>query len=149
MVMANFGDPASLDAAFSDATAIFSVTDFWQGFHHPSCRKEAAASGQSIGAFMRDYEAQHNKNIIDAAAKVSTLERFIFSGLPDTTRLSGGKYPHVYHFASKGIAEDYGKVAHPKLWEKTSVLYAGFYLENQLGPAGVLFRPKLVRSGKA
>ena len=144
VVAADFSNPSSLDAAFSGASAIFSVTDFWQAFHNPSCREEAAALGQSIAVFAREYETQHNKNIIDAAAKVPMLERFIFSGMPNATRLSGGKDPHVYHFASKGIAEDYGSAAHPKLWEKTSVLYAGFYLENQLGPAGALFRPKLV-----
>lgn len=145
VVPGDFDDPSSLDAAFSGASAIFSVTDFWQAFASPSRREEAAASGLSIGISARDYETQQNKNIIDAAAKVPTLERFIFSGLPNSTRVSGGKYPNVYHFASKGAAEDYGRATYPKLWEKTSVLYAGFYLENQLAPAGALFLPKLVR----
>ena len=91
----------------------------------------------------RERETQQNKNIIDAAAKVDTLERFVYSGLPNTNKLSGGKYD-VYHFDGKGIAEMYGKLAHPKLWEKTSVLYAGFYLENFSRPIGAMLRPHLV-----
>ncbi|KIX06282.1 uncharacterized protein Z518_04257 [Rhinocladiella mackenziei CBS 650.93] len=41
------------------------------------------------------------------------------------------------------MAEEYGRSAHPKLWEKTSVLYAGYYLENYFRPTGALLRPKL------
>ncbi|KAL3447911.1 hypothetical protein BJX65DRAFT_86630 [Aspergillus insuetus] len=143
MVKANVDDPSSLDAAFKGASAIFSVTDFWINFFDPSEREKAAAAGQPIGAHCRDREIQMSRNIIDAAAKVSTLDRFIFSGLVNTNKLSGGKYPHVYHFEGKGLAEDYGQSAHPDLWAKTSVLYAGLYLENYFGVSGALFRPKL------
>ncbi|KAL2847237.1 hypothetical protein BJY01DRAFT_212741 [Aspergillus pseudoustus] len=84
-----------------------------------------------------------NRNIIDAAANVKTLHHFIFSGLVNTSELSGGKYSHVYHFDGKGLAEEYCKSTHPELWAKTSVLYAGLYLENHLGPGGALYRPSL------
>lgn len=60
--------------------------------------------------------------------------------------LSGGKYADVYHFDGKAIGEEYGRSTYPKLWEKTNVFYAGYYLENYFGPAGGLFRPKLVCS---
>ncbi|KAL4941492.1 hypothetical protein BDV06DRAFT_180461 [Aspergillus oleicola] len=143
MVAANFDDPSSLDAAFKGATAIFSVTDFWIPFFDPSERQKAAASGQSIGERCRDLEVQQNKNIIDAAARVPMLERFVFSSMADSNKLSNGKYAHNYHFESKGIAEEYGGTNHPALWEKTSVLFAGLYLENWLGNGGVLLRPKL------
>lgn len=144
MVAGDFDDPTSLDAAFQGASAIFSVTDFWQYFSSPSYREKASAAGQSIGPFSRDLEFQQNKNIIDAAAKVSTLQRFIYSSLPNTNRLSEGKYAHVYHFEGKGKAEEYGRLTYPELWGKTSVLYAGYYLENYLGPMARLFRPSLV-----
>jgi hypothetical protein len=42
------------------------------------------------------------------------------------------------------MAEEYGRSAYPALWEKTSVFYAGYYLENYFGPTGGLFRPQLV-----
>lgn len=59
-------------------------------------------------------------------------------------KLSGGKYAHVYHCDGKAMAEEYGKLTYPKLWEKTSVFYAGFYLENFIGDSKALFCPKLV-----
>ncbi|EED16231.1 hscarg dehydrogenase, putative [Talaromyces stipitatus ATCC 10500] len=143
MVAGEFDDPSSLDAAFQGATAIFSVTDFWQSFKNPALREIASASGQKISILSRDNEAQQNRNIIDAAAKVDTLERFVYSSLPNTSKLSGGKYSHVYHFDGKAIAEEYGRSTHPKLWEKTNVLYVGYYLENYFDAAGGIFRPKL------
>ncbi|OKL61634.1 hypothetical protein UA08_03438 [Talaromyces atroroseus] len=146
MVAGNFDDPSSLDAAFKGVSVIFTVTDFWHSFFDPSVREKASASGESIGVVSRDNETQQNKNIIDAAAKVSTLERFVFSSLPNTSKLSGGKYPYVYHFDGKALGEEYGSSAHPKLWEKTTVFYAGYYLENFFSPAGKIVRPKLNKS---
>lgn len=144
MVAGDFDNRTSLEAAFRDATAIFSVTDFWQSFMDPSLRGRSAETGEKIGILARDREAQQNKNIIDAAANVETLERFVYSSLPNTSKLSRGKYSHVYHFDGKGIAEEYGRNTYPKLWAKTNVLYAGYYLENYFDAAGKLFRPKLV-----
>jgi hypothetical protein len=146
VVTGNFDDPQSLDAAFSGASVIFSVTDFLQSMLNPSLHEKAAAAGISTGFYIRDYEAQQNRHIIDAAAKVSTLERFIYSSLPYANKLSGGKYEHVYYYDSKAAAEEYGKATYPELWEKTSVFYAGFYLENYVWEAKVLFAPKLVCS---
>jgi hypothetical protein len=146
VVSGDFNNTQSLDAAFSGASVIFSVTDFLQSMNSPSLREKAAASGTSPGFYIRDYEAQQNRNIIDAAAKVITLEKFIYSSLPNMNKLSGGKYAHVYYCDSKAIAEEYGKSTYPKLWEKTNIFYAGFYLENLLGETGGPFRPILVCS---
>jgi len=143
MVAGDFDHPPSLDAAFKDAHVIFSVTEFWPTFADPTRREKAAAADQSIGVYAREYEAQQNRNIIDAAAKVGTLERFIVSSLPNSTKLSEGKYSHIYHFDGKAMAVEYGQSKYPKLWEKTSVFYGGFYLENYIGPVGALFGPKM------
>lgn len=144
MVAGNNYDPSSLDTAFKGASAIFCVTDFWAAFFDPSQREKAAASGASIGEHCRNLEEQQNRNIIDAAAKVSTLERFVFSSMPNTNKISNGKYKNVYDFESKALAEEYGRTAHASLWEKTTVLYAGLYLENWLDPlgAGSLLLPR-------
>ncbi|PYH92251.1 NAD(P)-binding protein [Aspergillus ellipticus CBS 707.79] len=91
VVAGNFDDPQSLDMAFTGASIIFNVTDFLQSMANPSLRGRAAVSGLRPGFYIRDYEAQHNRNIIDAAAKVTTLERFIYSSLPNMNKLSGGK----------------------------------------------------------
>lgn len=144
VVAGDFDNPATLDAAFSGASVIFSVTDFDQFMMNPSFHGRAAASGKSAGTYARDQEAQQNRNIIDAAAKVGTLGRFIFSSLPNANKLSGGKYSHVYHLDGKAIAEEYGKSTYPELWERTSVFYAGFYLENLIREVGAGFRPKWV-----
>ncbi|KAJ6031620.1 hypothetical protein N7540_002352 [Penicillium herquei] len=144
VVSGDFDDPSSLDVALKDASLIFSMTDFWGLMTNETLREKAAASGTTPGFYIRDYEAQQNRNIIDAAARVETLERFIFSSLPNVTELSAGKYRHAYHFDSKSMAEEYGKSTYPGLWAKTSVLYAALYLENFLGESRALFCPKLV-----
>lgn len=36
-----------------------------------------------------------------------TLERFVYSSLPDATKLSGGKYTRVWHFDSKSAVADF------------------------------------------
>jgi hypothetical protein len=146
VVTGDFDDPQSLDRAFSGASVIFSMTDFLQSMMSPSLREKAAASGTSAGFYIRDYEAQQNRNIIDAAAKVSTLERLVYSSLPNASKLSGGKYAHIYYCDAKATAEEYGKLTYPELWQKTNVFYAGFYLENLLGEVGRAFVPKLVCS---
>ena len=144
VVAGDFIDSSSLDAAFQGASAIFSNTDFWQSYFDPAIRQKASEIGQTAMIVARDTEIQQGKNIIDAAAKIETLERFVYSSLPYTDKLSGGKYSHVYHFNGKAMAEEYGKAKYPELWKKTTVLYAGYYLENNFSPAGSLFRPKLV-----
>lgn len=144
VVVGDFDNPSSLDTAFDGASVIFSVTDFVQLITNSSLREAAAASDKGEGVYIRDYETHQNKNIIDAAAKVSTLERFIYSSLPNMSKLSGGKYAHAYYCDSKAAGEEYGKITYPKLWEKTSVFYAGFYLENLSGPGAAIFGPKIV-----
>lgn len=149
MVTGNIDDPASLDAAFKGASAIFSVTDYWQHYASPAMHEKAASSGQNIMLLCREKETQQNKNIIDAAAKVGSLEKFIYSSLPNAGKVSGGKYSHVYHFDGKGLAEEYGKATYPELWKKTNVLYAGFYLENYTQLPGIRFLPKWVSTNES
>ena len=132
MVSANLDDPASLSKAFEGANAIFSVTDFWAPFYTPSSRAAAAAAGKSINEWVYDYELQQGKNVFDAAAKVSTLERLVFSSLADVRKWSGGKYTQVWHFDGKAHAEEYARKTHPELWKMTSVLQVGWYLSNWL-----------------
>jgi hypothetical protein len=144
MVAAEFSDRASLDAAFSGASVIFGTTDFWVYFDNDKNREKAKAAGKSHIVLSHDFDIQQNKNIIDAAAKVDTLERFVFSSQANVAKLSGGKYPECYHFDCKALAEEYGRETYPVLWAKTNVLYVGLYLENNVMPVGESTRPKLV-----
>jgi hypothetical protein len=134
----------SLDSAFKGASAIFGVNDFWVYFRNAEKRGEAEAKGDNWGTLSRDNDTQEIKNIIDAASRVPTLERFVLASMANSNKLSGGRYAECYHFEGKAIAEDYCRESQAELWKKTSVLYVGFYLENYLGPMSAFFLPRLV-----
>lgn len=130
-VTANLDDPASLDAAFEGASAIFSVTNFW-GIYADLENHAMANPDQKPIDVSYELEVQQGKNVFDAAAKVKTLNRLVFSGLSHAAKWSKGKYKHVLHYDSKAVAAEYGQQTHPELWKKTSVIQIGFYLENFL-----------------
>lgn len=132
VVRADMDDPSTLEQAFRGANAIFAVSDFW-GLYGDPANKDKPKPGQPLNVWAADYEVQQQKNVIDAASKVETLERFVFSSLSNATKWSKGKYTHVYHFDSKARAEDYGKETYPDLWAKTSIYQAGFFLSNFVG----------------
>jgi NAD(P)-dependent dehydrogenase (short-subunit alcohol dehydrogenase family) len=129
VVQADIDTPSSLSAAFEGASVIFGVSDFWGMFWNPA-NKDKAKPGQSLLAWVGEHEEHQLKNIIDAAAKVPTLERFVLSSLSNATKWSKGTYTHVYHFDSKAKAEEYGKRTYPELWAKTSAFQAGYFLSN-------------------
>ncbi|EXJ90794.1 hypothetical protein A1O1_03898 [Capronia coronata CBS 617.96] len=131
MVSANLDDVPSLVTAFQGAHAIFSVTDFWNGFRNPE-NKSKLAPGQTMMEWAHDYELQQGKNVFTAAAQTHTLERLVFSALPYVTKWSKGKYTHVYHFDAEGRAVEYARSTYPELMQKTSVIQLGIYLTNIL-----------------
>lgn len=151
---ANIDTPETLSAAFEGANAIFAVSDFWGQYFDPG-NKNKARPGQPLTAWVGEHETQQLKNVIDAAAKVSTLERFVLSSLSDATKWSKGIYTHVYHFDSKAKAEQYGKQTYPDLWAKTSIYQAGLFLSNffsggMSAPIKVnIFRMDLVKADRA
>lgn len=130
-VTANLDDPASLDIAFNGASAIFSVTDFWGTYFNPE-NQAKAKPGQKLIDLAYELELQQGKNVFDAAAKVKTLDRLVFSGLSHVSKWSKGKYMHVPQYEAKAVAVEYGRETHPELWKKTSIIQIGFYLENFL-----------------
>lgn len=129
VVQADIDTPSTLPAAFEGANAIFAVSDFW-GLYGDPANKEKAKPGQPLNVWAGEHETQQLKNVIDAAAKVLTLERFVLSSLSDATKWSKGKYTHVYHFDSKAKAEEYGRNKYPDLWGKASIYQAGLFLSN-------------------
>ncbi|KAM0432305.1 hypothetical protein ACHAPT_004845 [Fusarium lateritium] len=129
VVEADIDKPSTLAAAFEGANAIFAVSDFW-GLYEDPANRDKPKPGQPLNGWAGEHETQQLKNVIDAAAKVSTLERFIISALSDATKWSQGKYTHVYHFDSKARAVVYVKETYPELWAKTSVYQAGLFLGN-------------------
>lgn len=130
-VTANLDDPASLGVAFDGASAIYSVTDFWGTYFNPE-NQAKAKPGQKLIDLAYELEVQQGKNVFDAAAKVKTLDRLVFSGLSHVTKWSKGKYKRVPQYDAKAVAAEYGQERHPELWKKTSIIQIGFYLENFL-----------------
>jgi hypothetical protein len=129
VVQANLDEPSTLTSAFEGANAIFAVSDFW-GLYSDPANKSKAKPGQPLNEWAAEYEEQQLRNVIDAASKVPTLERFILSSLSNAERWSKGKYTRVYHFDGKARAAEYIPEAHPDLWAKTSIFQAGLFLSN-------------------
>ncbi|KIN00049.1 hypothetical protein OIDMADRAFT_166171 [Oidiodendron maius Zn] len=129
VVHADIDKPETLAATFEGASAVFAVSDFWGLYNNPA-NKDMPKPGQPLNAWAGEYETHQLKSVIDAAAKVPTLERFILSSLTNVTKWSKGKYTRVYHFDSKANAADYGREKYPDLWKKTSIFQAGMFLSN-------------------
>ncbi|KAI9034773.1 NmrA/HSCARG family protein, partial [Aspergillus affinis] len=145
VVQADLDSPSTLSSAFENANAIFAVSDFWGLFGDPA--NEAKAKGQPLNVWAANHETEQLKAVIDVAARVTTLERFVLSSLSNATKWSRGRYTHVYHFDSKAKAEAYGRETYPELWKKTSVFQAGFFLSNFV--SNPIFQPVMTAHGVA
>jgi hypothetical protein len=129
VVAADLNDEKSLSAAFEGAHAIFVVSDFW-GIYGDPANASKPAQGEPLNLWAARTEKQLLINAIDAASKVTSLERLILSSLPNCSKWSNGKYTHVYHFDFKSQATDYARQTYPDMWAKTSVFQPGWFLSN-------------------
>ncbi|CAG1997909.1 unnamed protein product [Fusarium graminearum] len=129
VVQADLDSPSTLTHVFEEATAIFAVSDFW-GLYGDPANKSRAKPGQPLNEWAAEHEEQQLRNVIDAASKVPSLERFVLSSLSNAEKWSKGKYTRVYHFDGKARAAKYIPKAHPDLWAKTSIFQAGLFLSN-------------------
>lgn len=86
-------------------------------------------------------EVQQGKNIANAAIRTATLKHFIWSTLPNGSKISNGKYV-VPHFAAKNKIDDYIK-SQPTLLAKTTFFWITWYATNFVFP---MFTPSLVVS---
>ncbi|KAF6835362.1 NmrA-like family protein [Colletotrichum musicola] len=137
VVSASLDSVSDLKAAFTDANAIFAVTDFWGAVQDPKVQQDAATKGIQIAA--RDAEESWGRNIAAAAAGVSTLERFVFSTLPGVSDLTEGRLKNVYHYDGKANIVKHIQSSLPELWSKTSLIFVGHYNSN-ISP-GSFFAP--------
>ncbi|KAK0746900.1 hypothetical protein B0T18DRAFT_326512 [Schizothecium vesticola] len=132
VVAADLDEPASLRAAFSDASAIFSVTQYWEPFFRPDCRAAAAALGVSCRRYAYDVEVRQGRNIADAAAGVAEgLEEngFWVSTLSSARECSGGRMTEVYHFDGKAdVFPRYVDEWWPELARKMSCVHTGYFM---------------------
>ncbi|KAJ7693037.1 hypothetical protein B0H17DRAFT_933523 [Mycena rosella] len=93
VVKANLFDVESVKAAIRGNDAVFGV--------HTICglRRGGISTSLRIG-----------KNLVDAAKEVG-VKFFIWSSLPNATKLSDGLYKHGYHVDNKAEIEDYLKAS--------------------------------------
>ncbi|KAI9770840.1 MAG: hypothetical protein M1839_003035 [Geoglossum umbratile] len=129
VVSADLNNEDSLVKAVEGSNYIFAVTDFWEPF--TSSGPEAALK----------IESAQGINLAKAASKTPTLEHYIWSTLPNSVKISGGKYS-VPHFDSKNIIDDYIK-QDQDLYPKTTFLWIGFYATNFVYP---MFTPNFAKS---
>lgn len=107
IVTADQQDEASLDRAFAGAYAIFTITDYYEHFFTKG--KEASM----------EIEFNNGTNMAKAASRVPTLKRYIWSTLPHTSAITGGK-AIVPYFEGKGRVDAYIKQNLPELYAKTT-----------------------------
>lgn len=150
LVTADQDDVDSLTKAFKGAHAIFAMTDYWAPMHDPKVRATAAERGITTEQQCGEVETQRGKSMAVAAAAPEvqkTLGRFVYSSLPDSTRLSSGKYTKVWHFDSKAAVEDFVRhdpaMVSAGLSQKSSFIHVGVYVDNwQRSPLEIVKDPE-------
>ncbi|KAK5740682.1 hypothetical protein LTR17_004487 [Elasticomyces elasticus] len=120
IVEANLHDLSSLKAAFAGSYAIFGVTNYFDAF--PGV-PEAQAT---------EVEAKMAINLANAAAATAGLKHYIWSTLPNTRKMTGGKVI-VPHYEAKNRADDHIK-SMPELHKKTTFLWIPWYGQNIFYP---------------
>ncbi|KAH8691818.1 NmrA-like family protein-like protein [Talaromyces proteolyticus] len=120
VVQADADDLPSLIQAFSGSHAIFAVSDFVAPF---------AAGGPDHAV---EVESQQGINLAKAASATATLQHYVWSTLPNSKTISGGRIV-VPHFESKNLVDDYIK-SDAELLAKTTFFMPGFYADNYLFP---------------
>ncbi|EGN94231.1 hypothetical protein SERLA73DRAFT_144748 [Serpula lacrymans var. lacrymans S7.3] len=93
VVQADLLDVESIKRAVSGCECVFGVTDY------TALREKGYRIEEQVG-----------KSLVDAA-KEAGVRFFVWSSLPNVTKISGGKYPNVYHFDNKAAVEDYLKAS--------------------------------------
>ncbi|KAK4541526.1 hypothetical protein LTR36_007972 [Oleoguttula mirabilis] len=116
VVEADLNDVAALKTAFAGSHAIYAVTNFFDAY--PTVGAEKAM----------DIEARLGTNLAIAAAATSSLQHYIWSTLPNTRRVSGGKIV-VPHYEAKNRVDDYIK-SQTALLQKTTFLWVPTYAQN-------------------
>ncbi|EGS22458.1 uncharacterized protein CTHT_0019960 [Thermochaetoides thermophila DSM 1495] len=128
VVQGDFNDLASLKTAFAGSHIIFAVTNFFEPF-----------AKLFDGPKTAEIEKQQGINIAQAAAVTDSLEHFIWSTLPNSHAVSGGKFS-VPHFDGKASVDDYIREKEPALLAKTTFLWVTWYHTNYSFPVYTPFK---------
>lgn len=120
VVEADANSLPSLRAAFAGSHAIFAATNFFEPF--------ATLGAEKAG----EIETAQGINMAKAAGEASTLQHYVWSTLPNSERISGGRMS-VHHYAAKNRVDDYIK-SDAALLAKTTFLWISFYASNLAYP---------------
>jgi hypothetical protein len=126
LAVADFNDPASLEVVFKDASVIFAITNY---------------HAEPIWSVETEYK--QGNNIIDAAAKVATLDHFIFSSMPHSLFMAQGKFKNITHHHANPENMLYLEKRYPELFAKTTELLVQLYHTNWIYFAPI-FAPQKV-----
>ena len=110
---------SSCSSVHQDVHAIFAVTNFWEHLFSKSITAEECAKLEYI----------QSCTLANAAAKIPTLEHYVWSSLPNTNAISHGRMK-VWHMDSKAATDDYIRQKLPELATKTTFLWVGYYPSN-------------------
>ncbi|KAH7152641.1 hypothetical protein EDB81DRAFT_867995 [Dactylonectria macrodidyma] len=116
VVKADLNDFATLEAAFEGANVIFGISDYYDSFFTQGWQKSM------------EIEYAQGTNMAKAAAKVSTLEHYIWSTLPFSSKATGGAVI-VPHFEAKARVDEFIK-ADEALLEKTTFCFFTTFVHN-------------------
>lgn len=120
VVAADLNDLDSLKKAFVGSYAVYGVTGITENL-----------ANNDLDAVV-EVEATWGKNIAQAAAETAGLQHFIWSTLPNASKISGGRH-FLPNFAGKNKADDYIR-ANAELAAKTTFLLIGQYHSNYAFP---------------
>jgi hypothetical protein len=147
MVHADLNDLTSLKSTFAGANHIFAYTDFAGITKSPAVLGKFQAGELKPPVVAESYkiEVQRGKNIAEAAARISDLERLVWSSVAAVKKRSHGKYSRVYHFDRKAAVTDH-MFSVEALEGKVSVVVMGAFVTN-VREGLELFGIKLVSLG--
>ncbi|KAL2814510.1 putative hscarg dehydrogenase [Aspergillus cavernicola] len=129
MIKADIDDKQSLIPAFEGANVIFSNTDFFIHLQH-ALSTDPGREPQEINKYAYRREVEQGVNVAEVAASPSvlkTLDRFIYSSLPDPRKWSNGKYTTVWHCNSKADTIAAIQTRFPELADRMSTLQLGYF----------------------
>jgi len=121
VVAADLNDEASLVKAFNGAYAIFAVTNFFEPL---------GATGSVTAA--QEIEWTQATNMVKAARQIPSLQHYIWSTLPNSTKTTSGKFP-VPFMDTKAKVDEYIR-EDKEFAKKTTFFYLTFYASNLLLP---------------
>ncbi|KAL8714715.1 MAG: hypothetical protein Q9225_006515 [Loekoesia sp. 1 TL-2023] len=109
VVKADLLDKESVIKAVEGSHTVFGVTNYWE-------------------LFSKDVEVTHGRNIADAS-KAAGVSLLIWSSIPNATKMTNGKLPHLPHFDGKAEIGDYIRAQNIP----STFLHAGCFMSNIKG----------------